>query len=101
MLAQGYAAAGRIYASGDVLAARDNLAMNFLMDADAVHWGKRLAALKGEVGSCAVDAPLSATGNLSGKFTWTCEKGRVAGSLLLAPTADAEIQELKLEVKAP
>ncbi|ATP20742.1 MULTISPECIES: serine hydrolase domain-containing protein [Sphingobium] len=101
LLAQGYAAAGRIYASGDVLAARDNLAMNFLMDADAVHWGKRLAALKGEVGSCAVDAPLSATGNLSGKFTWTCEKGRVAGSLLLAPTADAEIQELKLEVKAP
>lgn len=101
LLGQAYAAAGRIYAAGDVLAAKDNLAMNVLMDADAAHWSKRLAALKAEVGACAVDAPVIATGNLSGKFTWACDKGRVAGSLLLAPTATAQIQELKLEVKAP
>lgn len=101
LLAGGYAAAGRIYAMGDVLAAKDSLAMNFLMDSDAPHWSKRLAAIRAEVGPCATDAPVTPTGNLSGKFTWACEKGRVAGSLLLAPTPSAQIQELKLEVKAP
>ncbi|WHO38178.1 serine hydrolase domain-containing protein [Sphingobium sp. AP49] len=101
LLAQAYASAGRIYATGDVLAAKEALATNVLMDVDAEHWSRRLAALKDEVGACQVDAPVTATGNLAGKFTWPCEKGRVAGSLLLAPTATAQIQELKLEVKAP
>jgi D-alanyl-D-alanine-carboxypeptidase/D-alanyl-D-alanine-endopeptidase len=101
LLTGGYAATGRIYGTGDVLAAKEALAMNFLMDRDAAHWGKALAALKGEVGACDTAAPIVATGNLSGKFTWTCEKGRVAGSILLAPTDSAQLQELKLEVKAP
>lgn len=101
LLAEGYAAAGRIYAAGDVGAARDRLAMNFLMDGDADGWAKRLATLRGEVGACRTDAPVTATGGLSGSFTWTCERGRLAGTLLLAPTADAQIQELKLGIKAP
>ena len=64
-------------------------------------WRKKLAALKSEVGACRTDAPIKAGGNLSGSFTWTCEKGRVAGSILLAPTQGAQIQELKLSVKTP
>jgi len=101
LLADGYAAAGRIYAAGDVLAARDRLAMNFLMDHDAAQWGKRIAAVKQEVGACASDAPIVATGALAGRFTWTCERGRVAGTILLAPTPDAQIQELSFTVRAP
>ena len=101
LLADGYGAAGRIYAAGDVLAARDRLAMNFLMDHDATQWGKRIAAVKQEVGACASDAPVVATGALAGRFTWTCERGRVAGTILLAPTPDAQIQELSITVRAP
>ncbi|MFP5435293.1 MAG: serine hydrolase, partial [Alphaproteobacteria bacterium] len=101
LLADGYAAAGRIYAAGDVLAARDRLAMNFLMDHDATQWRKRIAAVKQEVGACASDAPVVATGALAGRFTWTCERGRVAGTILLAPTPDAQIQLLSFTVRAP
>ncbi|QGP80073.1 serine hydrolase domain-containing protein [Sphingobium sp. CAP-1] len=101
LLADGYAAAGRIYDADDVGAARDHLAMNFLMDSDRDSWTKKIAALRAEVGACRTDAPVTATGNLSGSFTWSCEKGRVAGTLLLAPTATAQIQELKIAIKAP
>ena len=45
--------------------------------------------------------PVSLTGNLSGSFTWSCDRGRVAGTLLLAPTATAQIQEFKIAIKAP
>ena len=99
--AEGYAAAGRIYAAGDVGVASANLAMNFLMDSDADGWTKKIAAVRAEVGACRTDAPIKATGNLSGEFTWTCDKGRVAGSLLLAPTMTAQIQEWKISAKAP
>jgi hypothetical protein len=101
LLAEGYAAAGRMYAAGDVAGERAHLAMNFLMDADADIWAKKLAAVKAEVGACRADAPVKPTGNLSGEFTWTCDKGRVAGSLLLAPTPTAQIQEWKISVKTP
>lgn len=101
LLADGYAAAGRIYAAGSVGAARERLAMNFLMDSDMDNWAKKLATLKNEVGRCRTDAPIVATGNLSGSFTWNCEKGRVAGSILLAPAATAQIQELKIAIKTP
>ena len=101
VLGQAYAAAGRIYVAGDVRAAREHLAMNFLMDRDEAHWRKALTMLKQEVGRCDTDAPVTATGNLSGNFVWRCDKGRVSGSLLLAPTATAQMQELKLAIMLP
>jgi hypothetical protein len=101
LLADGYAAAGRMYAAGDVGVARDRLAMNFLMDNELDSWRDMLTALKEQVGACRTDAPIKASGNLSGSFTWACDKGRVAGSILLAPTQGAQIQELKLAVKTP
>ena len=101
LLADGYAAAGRIYAAGDAGAARDRLAMNFLMDNDLDSWRRKLSALKDEVGACRSGTPVKATGALSGTFTWVCDRGRVAGSILLAPTPDAQIQELKLAIKIP
>lgn len=100
-LAAGYAAAGSIYRAGNVGAAENMLAMNFLMDQSAESWAKELAYLKREVGSCDTSAPITPTGALSGTFTWRCERGRIDGGLLLAPTRPASIQDLQLSVVAP
>jgi D-alanyl-D-alanine-carboxypeptidase/D-alanyl-D-alanine-endopeptidase len=100
-LATVYAAVGRIFTSGAVTSARDLLAMNFLMDRDAEHWARDLAGLKTQVGACDTSAPITATGALSGDFTWRCEFGRVRGSVLLAPTAAPQIQALGLSRVTP
>jgi CubicO group peptidase (beta-lactamase class C family) len=97
-LAAGYRAVGAIYREGRVDAAGDLLAMNFLMDRSGESWARDLAGLKLVIGECRTDAPITATGNLSGRFTWTCERGSLRGDLLLAPTTPAGIQELQLEV---
>ena len=100
-LAAAYEAAGRIFTSGSVAAAGDLLAMNFPMDRDAAHWARLLAELKAEVGACETTSPITPTGALSGGFRWTCERGRVKGSVLLAPTRPPGIQQLRLERLSP
>lgn len=92
-----YRTAGMMYRSGDVTTAREHLAMNFLLDRDADGWSSKLAKLKAEVGNCETTAPITATGTLSGDFTWRCSHGRIEGSLTLAPTRPALIQEWLLE----
>jgi CubicO group peptidase (beta-lactamase class C family) len=96
-----YRTAGTMYQSGDVPAAREHLAMNFLLDRDADGWSRELAKLKAEVGDCETSAPVTATGALSGDFTWRCSHGRIKGSLALAPTRPALIQEWLLEPIVP
>lgn len=100
-VAAGYRAVRAIWMAGDVLAAKDRLAMNFLMDRDAPHWQAELARLRSEVGACTGDEAVTATTAMAGRFVWTCERGRIEGSLLLAPTATPTLQELKLGVAAP
>ncbi|MGH9749077.1 MAG: serine hydrolase domain-containing protein [Candidatus Polarisedimenticolia bacterium] len=100
-LAAAYAAAARIYATGDVTVASDLLAMNFLLDRSAEGRALDLAHLKAEAGACETGSPIAATGALSGDFTWRCEHGRVKGSLLLAPTRPPRIQSLELERAEP
>ena len=100
-LAGAYSAATKMFLSGSVMAAGDVLAMNFLMDRDADHWARYLADLKADVGTCETAAPISPTGALSGDFTWRCERGRVRGVLLLAPTPAPRIQSLTLSRQAP
>jgi len=95
-LARAYAAAGEVYRRGDVAAAADLLAMNFLMDRSAENWRSELRRLRGEVGDCQSDAPVNATGALSATFSWRCEHGRIDGQLLLAPTHPPRIQALRL-----
>jgi hypothetical protein len=48
------------------------------------------------VGACRTDSPIVATGALSGIFGWTCERGTINGTLLLAPTNPPTIQSLRL-----
>ncbi|RPI55417.1 MAG: class A beta-lactamase-related serine hydrolase [Acidobacteria bacterium] len=100
-LESAYRAAGMMYRSGDVTTAREHLAMNFLLDRDADGWSSKLAKLKAEVGECETTAPITATGTLSGDFTWRCSHGRIEGSLTLAPTRPALIQEWQLERIVP
>jgi D-alanyl-D-alanine-carboxypeptidase/D-alanyl-D-alanine-endopeptidase len=95
-LTAAYTAAGRIYASGSITGGGDVLAMNVLMDRDVEHWARNLAALKQAAGTCETTSPIAPTGALAGTFTWTCERGRVSGRLLLAPTKDPRIQTLEL-----
>lgn len=96
-----YRSAGAMYNAGDVAAAREQLAMNFLLDRDAEAWSRELAKLKADVGACDTAAPITATGALSGDFTWRCDHGRIKGSLTLAPTRPALIQEWLLEPAIP
>jgi D-alanyl-D-alanine-carboxypeptidase/D-alanyl-D-alanine-endopeptidase len=100
-LAAAYAAVGTMYTSGSATSAGDVLAMNFLMDRSAEHWSRDLAALKAQVRACETTSPIAPTGALSGGFTWRCERGRLKGSLLLAPTRPPRIQSLSLVRAAP
>jgi hypothetical protein len=100
-LAAAYRAAGTIYMRGNITAAGDALAMNFVLDRSAAGWARDLERLRKQVGECDTGSPVTPTGELSGRFTWRCEHGRVNGSLLLAPTRPPGIQELKLAPAAP
>ena len=99
ILASAYRAVGAIYRQGNVAAGGDVLAMNFLMDRDAEGWGRDLEDLKKQVGECDTASTVTATSALSGEFTWRCEHGRVAGSVLLAPIHPARIQSIELARK--
>ena len=94
-LAATYAAAGAMYRAGGLAPGRQRLAMNFLMDRTEENWAREFARLKAEVGECETGAPITATGALSGRFQWTCERGRLDGQLLLAPTQPPTIQALR------
>lgn len=98
ILAERYADLGRIWAAGDVSVAQDRLAMNFVMDRSEENWRTVLDLLKTDAGACATDAPITATGALSGTFRWTCDKGVIDGRLLLAPTTPVTIQALNFRL---
>ncbi|CAN5231422.1 hypothetical protein BH10PSE13_BH10PSE13_19530 [soil metagenome] len=100
-LAAGYAAAQAIWAAGDVSVAKDRVAMNFLLDRDVPHWKTELARLKAEVGACDTAAPVEAGTAMTGSFVWTCERGRLKGAVLLAPTPEPGLQALRFEVAKP
>ncbi|HEY0012210.1 MAG TPA: serine hydrolase domain-containing protein [Allosphingosinicella sp.] len=95
-LAAAYGVAGSIYRGGALAGQERFLAMNFLLDRSAESWRRQLADMRGKVGQCETGAPVTATGALAGTFTWTCERGRIDGNLLLAPTATPQIQALRL-----
>jgi len=100
-LATAYAAVRAIFTSGSVTSAGDVLAMNFLMDRDAEHWARDLSALKAQVGTCDTTSAIAPESALSGDFTWRCERGRVKGALLLAPTRAPRIQALSVTRVTP
>ncbi|HEY5800799.1 MAG TPA: serine hydrolase domain-containing protein [Burkholderiaceae bacterium] len=96
-----YDTVGKIYQQGDVSAAGDQLAMNFLLDRDVAGWRRDLDSLKGALGACDTASPITANGTLKGDFTWRCARGRLTGKVLLTPTTPPRIQALELQQKAP
>jgi hypothetical protein len=94
-LTAGYEAARMIWQAGDVLAAKNRLAMNMLMDRTAGSWKIDLAGLKAQVGICRTDTMIEPTTAMAGRFRWACDRGTLAGSILLAPTPVPTIQELR------
>lgn len=100
-LKAGYAAAVTIWKAGDILAARRQLAENVLLDRDAAGWKTELARLRKEVGTCRTEAPITATTAMAGRFAWTCDRGKLLGSVLLAPTSAAMLQEVTFKVAPP
>jgi CubicO group peptidase (beta-lactamase class C family) len=90
-----YGLAGEIYERGNLEGARSRLAMNFLMDRSPENWARTLAGLKAEVGKCQTDSAIVPNGALAGAFEWQCERGRVHGQVLLAPTKPPTIQALR------
>lgn len=103
-LTAAYAGVVQIFSTGTVASSsegRDVLAMNFLMDRDAEHWAREITALKASVGRCDTTSPIAPSTALAGRFTWSCENGRVNGSILLAPTKEPRIQALSLTRAAP
>jgi CubicO group peptidase (beta-lactamase class C family) len=97
-LAAAYRAAGAMYRAGSVEPGRKLLAMNFLMDRSAENWARELARVRGDLGACRTDSPVTATGALAGTFRWQCDKGVFEGNLLLAPTEPAGIQAFRYTV---
>jgi CubicO group peptidase (beta-lactamase class C family) len=100
-LAAAYRAAGAMYGAGNVGPAGKLLAMNFLMDRSAENWAREFSRLKSIVGNCDTAAPVTATGALAGSFQWKCDRGRIDGNVLLAPTNPAGIQALRLNAVTP
>lgn len=96
-LAANYQAAQAMWAAGNLTPGQGHLAMNFLMDRTADNWAREFARLKAEAGSCQ-PGPITPTGALTGQFEWQCERGRLQGQLLLAPTDPVTIQALRLRV---
>lgn len=100
-VADAFAAARAAYAVGHLGPLDGKLAMNFLMDRSAANWAAELARLKTEVGDCPTAEPLAPTGALSAAFRLNCNRGKLDGMLLLAPTTPATVQALRLHVVTP
>jgi len=99
-LAGAYRTAVAMFEAGQVGPGNGLLAMNFLMDRSMENWAREFDRLKGETGACRTDSAITATGALSGRFRWTCEKATLDGVLLLAPTNPPTIQALRLSIPA-
>ncbi|WP_422058926.1 serine hydrolase domain-containing protein [Sphingopyxis sp.] len=97
-VAELYAASKAAYAAGNLGPLQGRLAMNFLMDRSAENWAAEFAKLKAEVGDCPADDPLTPTGAMSTAFRLDCDKGKLDGTLLLAPTRPVTVQALRFRV---
>ncbi len=93
-LAAFYALAQGVWAAGTTGPLTGRTAMNFALDRTAANWAKVLAETRVQAGTCGTAAPVVPEGAMSGTFSWACEKGRIKGEVLLAPTKPITLQAL-------
>lgn len=98
-LGEAYEAARAVWRSGDI--AKAPLANNLLLDKDAARWKSQIASLKAEVGACAASEAVQPLSSMEGRFTWSCEHGRVSGRVQRAPTKAVELQALEFSAAQP
>ena len=98
-LASAYEVARAVWRSGDITAAP--MANNMPLDRNAAQWKKILTDLRDQVGPCTMEEALRPSSAMEGKFTWTCEHGRIAGRVQRAPTNEVKLQALEYNVQAP
>ncbi|MHA6722936.1 serine hydrolase domain-containing protein [Sphingomonas sp. RS2018] len=91
-LSAAYAAAKTAWTAGD--AERAPLAVNVLLDRDAVRRRGEIAEVKAKVGTCAMSEAIRPISAMEGTFVWTCERGRVAGRVQRSPTPVMSLQVL-------
>lgn len=89
------AAVQRMYAAGDVLAVRDVLAMNVLLDRDAPRRNAEIAALKAKLGACRAADPIATDNAMSGMLSFPCEGGTLRVRITLAPTTPTSLQTVE------
>jgi len=85
----------RIYAAGDVMVARDALAMNVLLDRDAPRRNADIAVLKTKLGACRAVDPIAADNAMSTTLTYPCERGTLRVRVTLAPTTPTSLQTME------
>jgi D-alanyl-D-alanine-carboxypeptidase/D-alanyl-D-alanine-endopeptidase len=86
----------RMYSAGDVLAARDALAMNVLLDRDSAQRNAQIAALKQTLGACGAADPIRPDNAMSATITFRCAQGVLRVRVVLAPTTPASLQSLEV-----
>jgi serine-type D-Ala-D-Ala carboxypeptidase/endopeptidase len=98
-LAAAYASAQAVWRAGDIAAAP--LADNMPLDRDAARWKALLSSLRAEVGTCDVASPVAPISAMEGRFTWSCEHGRITGRVQRAPLPEVKLQALEFAVQTP
>lgn len=89
-------AAQAAYKAGNISPLAGKLATNFTLDRSPSAWVAEFARIERQIGKCTSSEPLFATGALSTAFRWNCERGKINGQILLAPTNPPTIQSLVL-----
>ena len=89
----------RIYAAGDVMAAREALAMNVLLDRDAAHRNADIKAVKEKLGACRAAEPIRTDTATRAILSFPCERGVLQAGVLLAPTTPMSMQRLEFRVQ--
>lgn len=89
------AAVQRMYAAGDVLVAREALAMNVLLDRDAPRRNAQIAELKAKLGACRAADPIQTDNAMSGLLSFPCERGVLRVRVTLAPTTPPSMQTVE------
>lgn len=98
-LREAQAAVAAIYESGNVRVRPDALAENLLLDRSAGKRDAELSALRTQLGDCRKAAVPEVEHALSAKLLFTCERGTLEASVLLAPTPRTALQRLEFAVR--
>ena len=85
----------RMYESSDVLAARERLAANVLLDQSVDPRNARIAELRKELGACRLADSQEAESAMSMTLAFNCARGKLKVKIVLAPTEPATIQTLQ------